>query len=374
MRRSQPVKAHDVSPSAVELVVMAAQILDHPESRLHRTALAHAAAEVIRAQGDKPVLNAIELAPDLRVARVIRAAAEAACETVSVSSNGKERCARLFCVPVVVRFSESMTTREFDDKVTQTSWSAAFLARLHECGARHSISSILTHAFLFDDLAGLSFSSVRNGTIMASASSTKTYARMNGPFPISTSAQRRSATFLRYLLGYQVKCAAMPDDGAEDRGRFGDCVRSVMLASMPDALDVLIVYTGYFYEPIWQGLWLYHIHRLAEVVRTLTPRCAQPSALNASVTVTGSNDQMAAEVTFFLHGKRVEHHAFRLPLRPLADAKTSGAQIAAELGALGVRPTIVIPGSSIRRTHRSFTSRRSAASCKGATSELTIPL
>ena len=352
---------------------MASQVLGHPESGLRRRALVHAAGELIRTHGDEPVLKAIELASDLRVARVIRAAAEAACEAVSISSNGRERCARLFCVPVVVRFSEPMTTREFDDNLAQISWSGPFLARLHECGARHSVSFILTHAFLFDDLGKLSLSSVRKGTVMASTDSARLNVRTSGPFPIAAPAQRRSATFLRYLVGCQVKSAGAPDDSTEDLARFGDCVRSVMRASMPDALDVVTVYTGHFFEPIWQGLWIYHIHRLAEVVGTIAARDLQPSGLNASIAVTGGNHP-AAEATFFLRRKRIEHHAYRIPLRPLADPKTSGERIAAELRALGVNATIVIPAASIERAHRPFTSRNSSASPKVPTNGLTIPL
>ena len=204
------------SATASELVVMAAQVLDHPESRLLRTALAHTAGEVIRTQGDLPVLKAIELAPDLAVAQTIRAAAEAACETVFVSSEGKERRARLFSVPVVVRFAEPTTTQEFDETLTSATWSAPFLARLHECGARHSISCILPHVFLFEDLANLSFGSVRHGAMMASATAARGNAGTIMPFPVTTPAQRRSRTFLRYLVGYQVK-----GDQTSDRNHRG---------------------------------------------------------------------------------------------------------------------------------------------------------
>ena len=87
---------------AAELVAMAVDILHVPESGLRRSALAHAVKEVIRAEGDAPLLRAIEVAPDLHVARVIRAAAEAACEVISVVANGTEGHAGLFSVPFVV--------------------------------------------------------------------------------------------------------------------------------------------------------------------------------------------------------------------------------------------------------------------------------
>jgi hypothetical protein len=323
------------SATASELVVMAAQVLDHPELRLLRAALAHTAGEVIRTEGDQPVLQAIELAPDLAVAQTIRAAAEAACESVSVSSKGKERRARLFSVPVVVRFAEPTTTQEFDETLTSATWSAPFLARLHECGARHSISCILPHVFLFEDLANLSFGSVRNGTIMASATSAQVNACMIAPFPMSRPAQRRSATFLRYLVGCQVDSGGMADQSAEDPARFGDCVRSVMRTCMMDACDVAVVYTGHFYEAIWQGLWVYHLHRLAEVARTIAAGEATPIGISASIAMSCSRHEMAAHVAF--RSPAARHDVYSLPISPLQDPQIIAGRIAAVLRTLGVK-------------------------------------
>ena len=53
------------------------------------------------------------------------------------------------------------------------------------------------------------------------------------PFPVATPAQRRSRTFLRYLVGYQVNGDQTPDRTTEDRSRFSDCVRSVMTSPSP---------------------------------------------------------------------------------------------------------------------------------------------
>ena len=354
------VRAKDATTTASELVVMATQVLDHPASSLCRKALTHTAGEVIRTQGDLPVLKAIELAPDLAVARGIRAAAEAACETVSVTSDGTERCASLFAVPVVVRFADPTTTQEFDDALTSATWSAPFLARLHECGARHSTSFIVPHIFLFDDLARLSFCRVRKVTIMASATCAEANAGMIMPFPMSTSAQRRSATFLRYLLGYQVNGGELPDHSAEDRARFADCVRSVMRASMPDTHDVAVVYTGHFYEAIWEGLWVYHLHRLAEVVRTIAARGQPSSGLTASIAVGGSRSETVAQVAFRCRGQTARHEAYSLPMRPLADPQIVAGRIAAELRTLGVKLATEAPRREIQRNGARLGSPRDA--------------
>jgi len=355
-------------------VAIASDILHDPESGLRRSALAHAVREVIRAEGDAPLLRAIEVAPDLHVARVIRAAPEAACEAVSVVDNGTERHEGLFSVPVVVRFSEAIATQEFEDALALASWSEPFLARLHDCGARHSISYILPHVFRFEDLANLSYGSVRHSAMMATATGARGHAGMIMPFPVTTPAQRRSGTFLRYLVGYQVKNHRTPHRTAEDRARFCDCVRSVMHASMPDAQDVVAIYTEHFYEPIWQGLWIYHTHRLAEVVRIIAAREVTRSRISASITIAGTRNQMEAQLAFFCHGRAARHHAYSVPIRPLDDPKISARRIAAELGALGVTQCVDTQTANVHRSERWSLCGGRAARRQLARNELTLPL
>ena len=185
-------KASDVSSTASELVVMASQVRDHPQSRLHRSALAHAAGEVIRTHGDATVRMAIDLAPDLKVARTIRDAAEAACEAVSISSNGAERHARLFSIALMMRFAEPLTTQELDDRLASIVETRCILARVQECVARHHARSyIWPRVWTFDDLSRLSFRDVRQWTIMASAAGVATNGGTIMPFALSVAPMAR---------------------------------------------------------------------------------------------------------------------------------------------------------------------------------------
>jgi hypothetical protein len=208
--------------------------------------------------------------------------------------------------------------------------------------------------------------SARNGAIMASAN----HGRSNGgpitPFPITTPAQRRSATFLRYLVGYRVKDHRMPEQTAMGRARFRDCVRSVIKAAMPGAQNVAVVYTERFYDPIWQGLWAYHTHRLAEVVRTIAAREAAPIGISASITMVGSRHQMAAHVAFRCRGEAARHDVYSLPIRPLETPRIVAGRFAAELRTLGVKLAADAPRRGTRRNggrlmvspcraHRQFT-------------------
>jgi hypothetical protein len=347
---------------------MAAQVLDHPESKLRRAALAHAVAEIIRTQGDEPVLHAIELASDLQAARAIRGAAESACEEVSTSDCGTEHRARLFSVALVVRFPEPMTTQEFDAGLAPISDSVALLIR-----AQHPSPFVWPQVFSFDELAGFSFSDVRHGTIMASAPRTRTNGGTNAPFPIAARPQRRSATFLRYLLGCQVSSGALPDRRS-DRVLFSDCVRSVVRASIPAAREVAVIDTGHFYDPLWQGLRAYHRHRLGEVVRAIGALGRPSSELAASIAVTGGRSEMAMQVTFFARGKPLGQHAYRMKLEPLADEKESIARIQAELNALGVTVHAARADTKRRESELGRVERRSAAHSSLVRAWLTIPL
>jgi hypothetical protein len=194
------------------------------------------------------------------------------------------------------------------------------------------------------------------------------------PFPVTTPAQRRSGTFLRYLVGYQVKGHRTPDRTTEDRSRFCDCVRSVMHASMPDAQDVVAIYTEHFYEPIWQGLWIYHTHRLAEVVRIIAAREATQSRISASITVAGGRNQMEAQLAFFGRGRAARHHVYSVPIRPLDDPKISAQRIAAELRTLGVRPAVRARGWELEASHEGTLGNRRFAPRQRAQNNLRLPL
>ena len=315
---------------------MASLLLEYRDSWLRRAALEHAVAEVLRTQGDRPVLRAIELAPDLTVARAIRHAAEAACEAVSTSSHGVERQTRLFSIAVVVRFAEPLTERDLGDHLAPIVDTPSLLARVQESGDHHCARSVIwPHIWAFDDLSRLSFSEVRQRTITASSASVARNGRMILPFPPSTSAQRRCATFLRYLVGYRVGSEATLARG--HGARFADCVRSVMRASLSAAQDMAVTYDGRFYGPLWQGLRVYQGYRIADVVEVLAARGINAPELAASVALTGSRNKIGARIAFLRGGKRLDQHLYRILLEPQADPTCAVARVIAPLRSLGVK-------------------------------------
>ena len=366
-------KASGVSSAASELVVMATQLRDHARSRLHRSALAHAAGEVIRAHGDAAVRTAIERAPDLKVARTIRHAAEAACETVSTGSHGVERQARLFSIALIVRFPEPLTAREFGDRFAPILDTGSLLARVQECGMRcQARSFIWPQVWTFDDLSRLSLGDVRQWTIMASSTSAGINGGMPLPFPPGRCAQRHCATFLRYLVGYQVGNEAMLEDDSR-RVAFADCVRSVMRTSLPEVQDVAVMYDRCFYGPLWDGLRAYQGHRLAEVVAMLAARGITASQLAASFALTGSRNETRAQIAFFGNGKKLEQHVYRLVLEPQADPEVTLAPIVASLRSAGVKAHITRPVTTASADRRVSAQDRRAAR-RFTRFEFTLPL
>ena len=209
---------------------------------------------------------------------------------------------------------------------------------------------------------------------MASATSALGHAGMIMPFPVTTPTQRRSGTFLRYLVGYQVKGDCTPDRTTRDRSRFCACVRSVLHASMPEAQDVVTIYTEHFYEPIWQRLSIYHTHRLAEVVRIIAAREATQSRISAAITVAGGRHQMEAQLAFFCRGRAARHHAYRVPIRPLDDPKISAQRIAAELRGLGVTRYVGTTTPDVHGSERWSMCRGRGARRQLPRNELLLPL
>ena len=349
-------KASDVSSTASELVVMAAQVRDHAQAALHRSALAHAAGEVIRTHGEATVLMAIELAPNLQVARTIRHAAETACEAVSTRGNGVERHARLFSIALAVQFGEPLTTREFGDRLAPVLGTGSLLARVQECGTHQPVRSFIwPHGWAFDDLSRLSLGDVRRWTIMANAASATANMMPSTP---SVSVQRCCPSFLRYLVGYQVGTDATHE---HDSRRFADCVRSVLWASLPDAQDIAVAYDGCFYGPLWDGLRAYQGYRIADVVAAMGGRGITASELVASVALIRRRNQLSAQIAFLRGRRKLDQFVYHIALQPQADPTTTIAHIVAPLRGLGVKVHITRQGTASCRGERSRLHHKSRA-------------
>jgi hypothetical protein len=348
---------------------MAAQALDHPQSSLHRSALAYAAGELIRAHGDAAVLRAIDLASDLKVAQAIRHAAEAACEAVSTSSRGVERQARLFSIAIIVQFAEPLTAQELGDRLVPIIETGSLLAHVQECSAYRCLRSIIwPHVWAFEDLARLSLSDVRQSTITATSASVAGNGGMEFPFPPSAYAQRRCTTFLRYLVGYQVGSEAT----MERRRclRFADCVRGVTRAILSDAQDIAVIYDGRFYGTLWRGLRAYQACRLAHVAAGLAVQGMSAPGLAASVGFTWSRNEMSARIAFLWGGKKLDQHVYHILLEPQTDPTTAVARIVAPLRSLGVKVHVAREVTCISRPLK----HNRGAPRSFATFELTLPL
>lgn len=329
----------DDRATASELVILATQLQDHPRSTLHRVALAHAAGDVIRNHGDATLRSAIELAPDLGVARAIRRGAEAACDTISLICKGMEYHARLFSIALVVRFNESMTTQAFDEQLTRILAMGPLLRRLEAWArGRSAHAFIWPLAWTFDDLSKLSLGDVHRQACLAGAAAMSPNRTGAPPFPWLALPPRRGTTFLRYLVGYEVApaYAAKPHDGGE---RCAHCTSSVLRASLPGAQEVAVSYDGRFYGPLWKGLHAYQRQRLAEVAATITACHTTASTLRATVVLPGERHDGRGQIGFARGTRTLEQRRYVLMLEPLADPVTI-ARIMAPLRRRGIEVQI----------------------------------
>jgi hypothetical protein len=291
----------------------------------------------------------------------------------STSSNGRERQARLFSIAIVVRFAEPLTEREFGDYLAPILDTGSLLARAQECGGHHRARSFIwPHAWAFDDLSRLSLSDVRQLTIMASTAGAASNGSMILPFPPSASAQRRCATFLRYLVGYQIGTEAMLE--RRQRLRFADCVRGVVRVSLSDAQDIAVIDDGCFYGSLWHGLRVYQRYRLADIVAALAAQGIGAHELAASVALTGNRNEMSARTVFLRGGKKLDHHVYRVRFEPQTDPRTTMAWIVAPLRSLGVKVNVAREGATPSTAGRPALERNGRAERRFATLELTLPL
>lgn len=337
MNRSAVARAEQTTPTAAELVRLACDLADHPESRLRRSTLNDAVREAMETAGDAPLFEAIDAAPHLRVARLIGAAAESTSETADLSDQGTRRRTTLFTVSIVARFKTTITTHEFEDEFGRANRFASLLARWRECRARRSVCHVLPQAFLFEELTALSFAQIYSVARLASTAQPDALVRALRPSSVAAARQRRSATFVRYLVGYRHGDERTSHDNATDVGRFCEAVRAIMRTTMPDAVEVTAHSTGRFHQPIWHGLGAYQHHRIAEVVHALAAQGLAASALGARLTLVANRRRCHVQLGFLRGGQPLSHQAYTLPVRPLDEPTSAVERIAAQLQALGVR-------------------------------------
>jgi len=338
------VVASERSSTASELLAMAVMARDRPYSALHRSALVHAAAEVIRLHGDAEVLTAIELAPDRKVARLLWEAAGSACETVATSSQGVERQARIFAIGVVMRFASSLTTRECSDQLNSLLATGSLLACRDDRGPEYRLRSFIwPGVWTFSAMRLFSFGDVRRHAILASSADVAS--SDTGSLPQMSTVQIRSTTFMRYALGCHVSEGNTPPPGPG--WRFAHDVKGRLLAGLPELRDITVTYDGHFYGALWRTLSVHQRYRLTDVVKMLATHVDCAADLGASIALARGEQDTMVRITFSRTGKKLEQHTYDTPLEPYADPIAAMRRISTLLRQLGVKTEIAAPPSAM---------------------------
>ena len=322
------------SRTAFGLAQLATALLRRPQDAMARRALDCTVADVLRTEGDGPLLAAIDAATNVRLARLLYRAAEAASESAWLGVHGSEQRWRLFAAALVMQLPEPLTTSEFDQALGAAAWTRQLHALL-----AHGPGSMLPYAFFFEDLRALSFTQLHAGLISVGTSLPHGAAI---PFPLATLPARRSATQLRYLVGVRSDTPAAPPQHA----RFGAAVRALVQSRLPQASAIRVLDDCGFHEALWRGLESYQRVRLAASVRTMTAKGSPRGAVTAAIALRGTARCPQAHLALFASPAAAPVQAYRLALRPFAEPPGALAQLVAVLQTLGVRAQVIATGEA----------------------------
>ena len=320
-----------------ELAEMARELLEHPGATLRRSALVHAVADLMDNNQEQEILGAIAAAGNLATARLLRDAAESMSESVCRIERGSDICSRLFTVALVVRYPETVCEEDFEESLAAVSWPAALQSGWRDCGGRGRLVFVQPFRYRFEDLAGLRYRAVRRVTLAATSQQTG-HGSVGVPgFPSVPRPQRRSTVFLRYLVGHELDPGSLTQAGYGEMSALCRCIDEWVRTSAVGAQEITTIMNGRFFGAVYQGLRVYHAHRLAEIAEKLRTECKGRGEVAAWVSLSGSRQETEAHLSFSCDGEPIGHHTYSMRVKPFEDAKKCVQRIARDLRRAGIR-------------------------------------
>lgn len=261
-------------------------------------------ARRIRDEADESILESLTTVPPSERRSLFRRIVE---EIEQVHGDGAGSGVwRLFCVPLVIAFEDSMPASQVD---------AALLPLLDGRGrlplnrapttVDDTIAFVAT-VFEADDLADLPLSVVRRGAL--DLLSLRFALPAKHPFVQRRRPQHRLRMFLRCLVGLR---RLDVDRIAEQRQQIDGEIRS-QLAELGGSVRVWC--DGSFHDALYSGLWAYQARRLAVATSE-----AAGSYVEANVTAEGTDLRPTLRIRFSARAGREPAVEYRLRCRPFED-------------------------------------------------------
>lgn len=326
----------DDNELVAEIVELATRAAAPDAAKADKAQLRERLSAVLAKGWDDVVELAIAAAPNGVIAYRIRRSAESICERMRIQRDGVDIDISLFSVAVITTFDEAVPVSQFETALEGLMWSTELGQYLREKCAQASNLTILPRFFRIDEIDSVPLSAVRRSAFSLAGASGDAQSASH-PFLKMTGSLKRSAAFLRYLIGHQnVTEQASPHDGQR---KTCDKIKALTLQLMNQRIGQCTVdafYTGAFYEPLYAGMWSYQETRLDQISRQAWNLTAACHDLEAKIVTHGCRDRFVIRLGFFANDDLLGGRTYVLNARPGEEAGACLERITKRIAAAGI--------------------------------------
>ena len=239
--------------------------------------------------------------------------------------------ARLYCVPLLFEFPEPLPATQLDAALLRVVRRGACDLFAPDRGAATDDVDFVPEFLEIGDLANLQFSTVLHGAI-ALHSGRHLALPSPHPFARGNHPQRRSQSFLRYLVGLR----PMPSSGLQpgNRKRIAVAIQKEVAGL---AGTVRACRDGHFHDAVYVGMWAHQARRLAQAAQARAQH-AVDGAATAALYVDGTPLRPHIRIGFGQSGMRPSTD-YLLRCRPLEDRDRACRRVARIIELAGLRVT-----------------------------------
>ena len=321
-----------------EMIELAAVLTNYPDATQATAALARIANELLKKRADATIDQAIEAAPNGRIAQTLQHAVEAASERVVVRRNGIRAELLLFALPIITTFEQNVPESQFESALSGVKGLKDLTNSTKDGGLALAQMVLLPKLFRLDDLNAIPLSLVQKrginlGTdVVSQVSEWLSYTTQKGSF-------KRSTAFLRFLVGQRPLLQHEDWMAGKDQlcKRLQDLTTQAIKRTLGLPCRVHAIYVNSFYEGLYSGMWLYQEERLDQLARSSCAQIRRKKSLEAKVVAYGRRHRFEMCVGFFVGDETVGGHAYRLSSRPSEDPSGCVSRITSRLEAAGIK-------------------------------------
>ena len=327
---------HDREPAVVELLHLAASASDAGSTQ-QRLALAHLVTELLNNRQDRAIDRALTRAQSLGIDHILRQAVETASERTVVVHNGTAIELSLVAIPIITAFDEDVPASQFEAALSRLDASNGLADVIGDSASSLPTVMLLPKLFRLDELQAMPPSLVRRACVSLIACDV-TGAITALLFDRHMASHKRSAAFLRYLIGRQQ--TFQQRDGA-NKGQLCASLQNLLKREIKRYLGlacrVEVIDTGSFHEALYSGMWRYQDQRLDQIIRASRARASRGSSVEARLLSHGELHPIALRIEFFAGDQPIGGHGYRLTARPSEAANECVTRITRRLAIAGVR-------------------------------------